>query len=165
MSNYFSIYTNSSPTNTLLTNYSTAYVTNNTLGSSVTTIVTSNALYTTNETITVVAETTNVFPTNIPTPVFINAPQVLGTSQTAVFTASIGTNTAGMGFQWQLNGTNLPENGSFTGTTTSNLNIRNVVASDAGDYSIIVGSTYVSPALNFAKTNYLTNVTVAKLLA
>jgi hypothetical protein len=41
------------------------------------------------------------------------------------------------GYQWQLNGTNLVEDGHFLGVTNATLTIANVRLSDAGDYTVI----------------------------
>ncbi|HEX3716380.1 MAG TPA: immunoglobulin domain-containing protein [Verrucomicrobiae bacterium] len=53
-----------------------------------------------------------------------------------------GTN---VNYQWQFDGTNLSDNGHFTGSTTSNLTIANVAQADVGSYTL-VASTSVDPA-------------------
>jgi hypothetical protein len=52
----------------------------------------------------------------------------------ATFTAQAFHST---GYQWQMNGTNLSENGHFSGVTNSDLNITSVSADDAGTYTVI----------------------------
>lgn len=47
--------------------------------------------------------------------------------------------TNNLGYQWQLNGTNLPENKTFVGSTTSNLTVKNMAPADTGSYQVIVG--------------------------
>jgi hypothetical protein len=44
-----------------------------------------------------------------------------------------------LGYQWQHNGTNLPENKTFIGTTTGSLTVKGVTAADNGSYQVIVG--------------------------
>jgi len=62
---------------------------------------------------------------------------------TVVFQASAAnrdTNGNALGYQWQLNGTNLSDNGTYSGTTTAHLTISNVTAAQAGtNYQLIVG--------------------------
>ena len=69
-------------------------------------------------------------------PIFLTQPQ----SQ-SLFMGSNGTFTAqafhSTGYQWQMNGTNLIENGHCSGVTNSTLNITSVSADDAGSYTVI----------------------------
>ena len=78
--------------------------------------------------------------TNIPVPT-INGPHVLGLGQGAMLTASVATNVSGLGFQWQLNSTNLVDNANFSGTTTSNLMLKNITAHMQSNYTVVAGTT------------------------
>lgn len=71
-------------------------------------------------------------------PVFLTQPQSqsLFMGDNASFTAQAAHFT---GYQWQQNGTNLLEDGHFSGVTNSTLNITSVTTADAGDYTVIAG--------------------------
>ncbi len=86
---------------------------------------------------------TNYFARDIPTPIIspTDEPHVVGMGQGAMFTASLGTNIPGIGFQWQLNGTNLAESPFYAGTTTSNLVLKAITKNAAGNYTVIAGTT------------------------
>jgi len=58
---------------------------------------------------------------------------------TVAVLANYDANNNSLGFQWQLNGTNLAENNTFIGATTTSLTIKNVTAADVGSYQVIVG--------------------------
>ena len=58
---------------------------------------------------------------------------------TVEVTSAPDANNNPVGYQWQLNGTNLTDNGTFMGTTTSNLTIENVTTADEGLYQVVVG--------------------------
>jgi hypothetical protein len=51
-----------------------------------------------------------------------------------------------LGFQWQLNGTNLTDNNTFMGTTTSNLTIETVGLADQGAYQVIASVSLLENA-------------------
>jgi predicted outer membrane repeat protein len=53
-----------------------------------------------------------------------------------------------LGYQWQLNGTNLPEGGNFSGVNTPNLEIKSVADADLGEYQVVI-----SPSLLDSVTN------------
>jgi hypothetical protein len=87
-----------------------------------------------------------VLSSNTPLPTITSQPvgqtNAVGTS--ATFTVSAqevttnGTNYS-LGYQWQLNGTNVTDNGTFLGATTSNLTVKRVSLADQGPYQVIVG--------------------------
>ncbi|HWD20436.1 MAG TPA: choice-of-anchor Q domain-containing protein [Verrucomicrobiae bacterium] len=121
-----------------------------------------NFLYTTNVTITQTSigspgVSTNNFATNIPVP-SITGPSIVGLGLGASFIASVNTNVPGLGFQWQLNSTNLVDNAFFSGTTTSNLVLKNIQKTAAGDYTVIAGTT-----LAYAQTSAVLTVVVTNL--
>jgi hypothetical protein len=77
-----------------------------------------------------------------------------GTSgQPAYFTVAATNNPADpnpIGFQWQLNGTNLTDNGGFSGANTPTLTIKSVSSADWGAYQVVI-----SPSLLDSVTNSL----------
>ena len=61
--------------------------------------------------------------------------------QAATFT--IGAVGVGpLGYQWQFNGTNLTDNGRVSGSSAKTLNIANLLASDAGNYRVIITNAF-----------------------
>ncbi|HZM04583.1 MAG TPA: immunoglobulin domain-containing protein, partial [Candidatus Saccharimonadales bacterium] len=52
-----------------------------------------------------------------------------------------GNSSNPLGYQWQLNGVNLTESAAFIGATSNILTISKVTASDAGTYTVVVGSS------------------------
>lgn len=58
-------------------------------------------------------------------------------------------------FQWQVNGTNLVDNGRVTGSTTPGLSIANTQLSDAGAYQLIITNQYTSVTSSVAKLTVL----------
>ncbi len=46
-----------------------------------------------------------------------------------------------LGYQWQLNGSNLVDNGSFSGTATPILTVKDVSSADLGSYQVFVSPT------------------------
>ena len=101
------------------------------------------------------AFTTNYVATNIPLPI-ISGPHVVGFGQNAVLNANLGTNIPHIAFQWQLNSQNLSDNALYSGTTTSNLALKNITQAAQGQYRVIAGTT-----LAYTKTsaNYFVAVT------
>lgn len=65
---------------------------------------------------------------------------VSGAGQSAVFTVTI-TNTAALTYQWQLDGTNLTDGGSISGSRSPTLTVSNVVSANAGSYSVTASNT------------------------
>ncbi len=85
-----------------------------------------------------------VLVTNIPPAILVQPTnQLVGAGATATF-AVTATGTAPLGYQWQVNGTNLVDGtnlftgGIFSGSNTNILAISNVQTNDAGNYSVIV---------------------------
>jgi hypothetical protein len=83
---------------------------------------------------------------NTPLPTITSQPvgvtNAIGTSATFTVSADEVTTNAtnySLGYQWQLNGTNLIDNATFLGATTSNLTVRRVSLADQGPYQVIVG--------------------------
>jgi hypothetical protein len=52
----------------------------------------------------------------------------------------VASGSGTLAYQWRFNGTNLLEGGQFSGTTTSNLTITSIQASNTGNYDVIVTS-------------------------
>lgn len=72
-------------------------------------------------------------------------------SQAAYFGSTVTFNIAVIGapplaFQWQVNGTNLTDNGNFSGSATRTLTLNNVTANNAATYSVIVSNFLGSAA-------------------
>jgi Immunoglobulin domain len=63
----------------------------------------------------------------------------VGDTVTLTVSATNNDTANNLGYQWQLNGTNLPENKTFVGTTTSNLTVKNMAPAETGAYQVIVG--------------------------
>ena len=59
---------------------------------------------------------------------------------TNVFTV-IPTSNLPITSRWKFNGTNLADDGRFSGTTTTNLTINGVLPSDAGSYSVVISNS------------------------
>jgi hypothetical protein len=90
-----------------------------------------------------VGETFTFFDGNVSTnvyvvlnPVFLTQPesQSLFVGGNASFTAQAFHST---GYQWQLDGTNLIEDGHFSGVTNASLDITGISTNDAGTYTVI----------------------------
>ena len=90
--------------------------------------------------------------TNAPPPdlALTNTPPIIDTTAGATVTMSASaTNNDpinNLGYQWQLNGTNLPENKTFIGTTTPSLTVKNVTTADTGSYQVIVSVSLLENA-------------------
>ncbi len=88
---------------------------------------------------------------NLP-PVITNPPQsVLTTNGYAAWKyVSSGmfkvtaTGTAPLSYQWQFNGTNLPNGGNFSGSTSASLTVVQVTNADAGPYDVVITNTWGS---------------------
>ena len=106
-------------------------------------------------------------------PVITQQPQsqtVLSFNSTAFAVAAIGTGP--LTFQWQLNGTNLVDNGNVTGSATTSLTLASVSVRDAGNYDVVVSSPYATTnsatailtvpetTLSMASTNALSGSTI-----
>jgi hypothetical protein len=83
--------------------------------------------------------------TNAPSPIVtLDTASVIETNVGATVTMSVSAtnfdeNGNNLGYQWQLNGTNLPENKTFVGTTTGSLTVNDATAAAGGSYQVIVG--------------------------
>ncbi len=71
-------------------------------------------------------------------------------SQTIAFSA-VGGGNPPLYYQWQLSGTNLTDNGNFIGSLSNVLTVANIIAANAGNYTIVVsnslGSITSAPAI------------------
>jgi Immunoglobulin I-set domain/Immunoglobulin domain/PKD domain len=67
-----------------------------------------------------------------------NLPVILGSNTMLSLTV---TSYLDMTFQWQLNGTNLTDQGEFSGSTTTNLFISGAGIADMGNYDVIVSDS------------------------
>jgi uncharacterized repeat protein (TIGR03803 family) len=77
-----------------------------------------------------------------------SAPQITAqpASQTAAAGASVEFSVAVVGapplsYQWRLNGVNLTDGGSFSGSASRTLTVNNITTNDAGSYSVVVSDT------------------------
>jgi hypothetical protein len=88
--------------------------------------------------------------TNAPPPTISTEPQNQQTNKggSVTFTVSAIDNDTNnnLGYQWQLNGTNLSDNSTFSGSATSNLTVKNVTAADEGSYQVIVSVSLLENA-------------------
>lgn len=55
---------------------------------------------------------------------------------------ALALNTNSLSFWWQENGTNLQDNGHFTGSQTTNLSAIGVLATDAGVYDLVASNSF-----------------------
>ena len=84
----------------------------------------------------------------------VSQPQSL--SRIAGMTANFNVGALGLSplaYQWQLNGTNLTDDGRISGSQTAALSIPNLVGADAGNYTVIVSNQYavaISQVANLA---------------
>ncbi len=100
-----------------------------------------------------VGETFSLFDGNVVTniyvplgPVFLTQPQSqsLFVGSNASFTVEAAHCT---GYQWQMDGTNLIDDGHFSGVTNSTLEIASVTTNDSGSYSVIAENPNNSEAI------------------
>jgi hypothetical protein len=87
-----------------------------------------------------------ILSSNAPPPTITSQPvgetNALGTEATFTVSAEqVTTNSTNfsLGYQWQLNGTNLIDNATFLGATSSNLTVKKVSLANQGPYQVIVG--------------------------
>lgn len=75
-------------------------------------------------------------------PVITNQPAATTVSpgSTAIFTVGV-SNTTGVAYQWQKNGTDLPNGGNISGATSATLSIADAAATDVGRYRVVVTNT------------------------
>jgi len=83
-------------------------------------------------------------------PVITNQPVATTVSPggTAIFVVGV-SNTAGLSYQWQKDGVDLPNGGNISGATTATLTIANATASDAARYRVVVANSS-GTAISFA---------------
>ena len=94
-----------------------------------------------------------ITPTNTAPPTISTLPtnQQATIGQQAVFSVVATPNSSDthtLGYQWQLNGTNLIDNANFSGATTATLTINDISAADLGFFQVVV-----SPSLLDSVTN------------
>ncbi|MGD0262730.1 MAG: immunoglobulin domain-containing protein [Verrucomicrobiota bacterium] len=82
--------------------------------------------------------------TNVASPPVITGqplPQLLSPGGTATFSVT-AAGTAPLGYQWQMNGTNLTNGVNLSGSTSNSLTISNVSPASVGTYSVVVTNAY-----------------------
>lgn len=79
---------------------------------------------------------------------------VSGAGSNAVFTVS-AMGEPPLHFQWRQNGTNLTDNGRITGSATTNLDIEDLGATDAGNYDVVVANLFGSVTSQVASLQVL----------
>ena len=97
------------------------------------------------------------------------ASQPLSRSVDEGATVSFNVNATGpapLAYQWQFNGTNLPNTAAVSGATTPSLTLSNVRPAQIGNYSVLVSNTggYVSSAPAFLTVQSLSEVVGAPYL-
>lgn len=77
-----------------------------------------------------------------PTPTIVQAPASLSLypTQPAKFTV-LAAGTPPLFYQWRKDGVNLPDAGNISGSTTTNLTLASISASDAGNFDVVVTNT------------------------
>jgi hypothetical protein len=97
-----------------------------------------------------------------PPPAIVQQPTnlavILGSNTMLSITA---TSFLNMTFRWQLNGTNLTDQGEFSGSASSNLLISGAVAADAGNYDVIVSDSEWSVTSAVATVSILFPATIS----
>jgi hypothetical protein len=63
-----------------------------------------------------------------------------------------------LGYQWQLNGSNLVDNGSFAGSATPTLTIKDVSSADLGSYQVFVSPTLLDSVTNSSNVFLLVDI-------
>jgi hypothetical protein len=106
--------------------------------------------------------------TNAAAPTISNEPQnqAVGKGVTVTMTVSAvnnDTNNNNLGYQWQLNGTNLSDNNTFIGSTSNILTIKNVTAADEGSYQVIVSASLLEGAATSSPPALLTIIAPPKI--
>jgi hypothetical protein len=93
---------------------------------------------------------TNALPANL---IISTLPgtNLTGAGDTVAFTntidAQIYSNTTPLGYQWQLDGTNIFDNANYSGTTSNILVVRRITATDEGDYTVLVSPSLLEGAI------------------
>jgi hypothetical protein len=98
---------------------------------------------------------TNTAPASITAEPTSPAAKLGASAQLTVTAVANSNDTNTLGYQWQLNGTNINNNGTFSGANTASLTIKNIAYADLGAYQVII-----SPSL----LDSVTNSTYAYLL-
>lgn len=118
-------------------------------------VTTNYSAVSTNTTNTIVTYTFFLVTTNDALFSATNTTNMNSDSSITITNFNVTTNAANFGFQWQLDGTNLTDNATFTGVNTDNLTVKNAALSDAGSYQVVVGASLlenVTIASNFSLT-------------
>jgi hypothetical protein len=104
--------------------------------------------------------------TNIPN---MSAPptNLTGSGYSVAFTNTVNpsyTNSLTLGYQWQLDGTNIYDNANYSGTASNILTIKDVTAGDEGAYTVLISPTLLEGVTTSAPPVYLilTNPPVIK---
>lgn len=102
--------------------------------------------------------TIGAFEYNPITPALAGAPQITtepinetnslgGTGNFSVIAKPVQGDPNMVGYQWQLNGTNLPATGGgFSGVNTANLTVKNISGPELGAYQVVVSPTLLEGA-------------------
>ncbi|MGA2750312.1 MAG: immunoglobulin domain-containing protein [Verrucomicrobiota bacterium] len=101
---------------------------------------------------------TNMAPASITSQV---ADQVATLGKTAYLSVAATPNPSDpntLGYQWQLNGTNLPEAGNFSGVNTPTLTIKDVTTANLGPYQVVISPSLLDSATNSATAFLLVNI-------
>jgi hypothetical protein len=84
---------------------------------------------------------------------------VLGEPATLTVNATANPSDANpLGYQWQLNGVDLPDGNNFTGVNSPTLQIKTVVDADLGAYQVIVSPSMLDSVTNSAVAFLLVNI-------
>lgn len=86
-------------------------------------------------------------------------------SQTNFFGSNVVFTVAATGqtplfYQWSFDGTNLTDNGHISGSTTTNLTVNSITASDAGNYRVVVTNSHGSATSSNAILTVLVPATI-----
>ena len=83
----------------------------------------------------------------------------LGTTAQLIVTAVANSgDTNALGYQWQLNGTNISDNGNFSGAATPSLTIKDITDSDLGAYQVFISPSLLDSVTNSAYAYLLVDI-------
>ena len=105
--------------------------------------------------VTIVTNGSSVAPILVLQPVGRN---IVGGTATSFSTLAVGS--APLGYQWQLNGTNLLNGGGVSGVTTANLAISSAQAGHAGLYTVVASNAAGTATSSGALLNVVTSPTI-----
>jgi hypothetical protein len=107
--------------------------------------------------------TVSLFITNLP-PVINGQPANSTNAPSSTATFSVGAANAGLAYRWQRNGTNLAAGGNISGGVTNfTLMLTNLIATNAGNYSVVITNFSGAVTSNVAVLSIMPSTAPANL--